>query len=270
MGDSVIVALSGGQDSTLCLAWARQQWKRCRAVIFNYGQRHNEEITAACYIAGMLGVEYELVSSVGVLLGDSPLVDKNKEVEKYDSFQQMQQVIGDRIEHTFVPMRNDLFLTILANRAVVHGTTDIVIGVCADDAANYPDCRSDYLEAKSQAINLALGRKDPDRQIRIIAPLVNLTKREICGFGLSVRECYRAWAYSRTSYEGDFPLGKDHASVLRAQGFEQAGVPDPLVVAWWNRGLLELPNTVNYDVVRQNNRNNGLSIDDLIKLVGAQ
>src|SRR4029077_13417341 len=94
---------------------------------------------------------------VAELAGASPLTNFNEPLEQYSCFEEMEKVIGARVEKTFVPMRNALFLVLAANRAAAKGVGNLVIGVCQMDNANYPDCREAFILAQERAINIALG-----------------------------------------------------------------------------------------------------------------
>ena len=254
VNEKALVVLSGGQDSTTCLFWALRMWGagNVRAVTFDYGQRHRIEIESARKIAYMAGVGLDLVELPGVLIGTSPLTDPHAELERYQDADQMEEVIGDRREATFVPMRNALFLTIAANRAEVWGAPNIVLGVCQMDNANYDDCRQVFLDAAEQYVNTALGhdhRGTP--RIRLLAPLMRLTKADTVKLARTLPGCWQALAHTHTSYDGKFPpTDMNHANVLRAQGFEEAGLPDPLVLRAYDQGLMVLPSSANYDSVR--------------------
>lgn len=240
-----LVVLSGGQDSTTALYWALKKYGygNVVAITFDYGQRHSIEIDAARIIATMAVVPHHLVELGPILAGHSPLTNSNEELETYDNFDAMDKIIGDRIEKTFVPMRNALFLTVAANRAEVLDCDRIVTGVCQQDNANYPDCRQFFISAMELAINYALGRSD----IIIDTPLMNLSKAESIQLAKTLPGCMDAMAYSHTAYDGSYPpISKDHASTLRAQGFLEADTPDPLVVRAWREGLMALPATPNY------------------------
>jgi 7-cyano-7-deazaguanine synthase len=247
-----LVVLSGGQDSTTCLFWAVQRFgkENVVAVTFNYNQRHSIEIDAAKTVAKLADIHYHEVVDIGpILKGTSPLTDPKRQLEQYESFEQMDKIIGDRIETTFVPMRNALFLTLAANRAVVYGCTAMVTGVCQADNANYPDCRQDFITQQEETINVALGVDDFEKPnwISIHTPLMNLAKADSVHLACSTPGAYSALAYSHTAYDGQFPpVGKDHATVLRAHGFEKAGIPDPLVLRAYRLGLMQLPQTQNY------------------------
>lgn len=247
-----LVILSGGQDSTTCLFWAVEEFgvENVHAVTFDYGQRHRIELEAAVRVAQLAGVapRHEFVTIPHVLAGTSPLTDPTVELERYENAEQMDAVIGDRRETTFVPMRNALFLTIAANRAEVLGITSIVLGVCQMDNANYDDCRKVFLQASEQYINTALGHDHRGTPaIRLVAPLLHQTKAQTVWLARTLPGCWDALAYSHTSYDGCYPpTDMNHANVLRAAGFEEAGLPDPLVLRAHREGLMALPNTPNY------------------------
>jgi len=254
-----LVVLSGGQDSTTCLSYAVREFgvKNVRALTIDYGQRHRRELLAAMDVAQLFGIPMPEVLVLGrnILLGTSPLNNPSEKLETYDSFEQMELTIGDRVEKTFVPMRNALFLTIAANRAVVHGASTIYTGVCQADNANYPDCRKVFVSAQQHAINQALGFDDGDpppnaenQMLRIETPLMFMSKAQsiLALISHSAVDFIRL-AWTHTAYDGRYPpVGKDHASVLRAQGFIEANWPDPLVVRACMEGLMELPITPNY------------------------
>jgi 7-cyano-7-deazaguanine synthase len=251
MTTKALVVLSGGQDSTTCLFWAKDNFDEVHAITFNYGQRHIIELESAKKVAEMAGVKsHEIVDVPNCLISTSPLTSDNP-LEKYENAQQMDEVIGNRRELTFVPMRNALFLTIAANRAEALGIPNIVTGVCQMDNANYDDCREIFINATEDYINTALGHDHRGTQpIEIHTPLMHLTKAETVDLALNLEGCYEALAYSHTSYDGKYPpTDNNHANVLRADGFEQAGVPDPLVLRAWCENLMELPDTDNYEDV---------------------
>lgn len=249
-----LVVLSGGQDSVTCLAWAKTNYEEVHAITFDYNQRHKIEIDAALKIGNLFGVKsHEVVQLGPILQGKSPLTDPTKELEKYDTYDQMDKTIGDRRELTFVPMRNALFLTIAANRAEVQGISEIVTGVCQIDGANYDDCREVFIDATERYINVALGHDHRETQeIHIVTPLLNKTKAETVKMALTLPGCWEALAYSHTSYDGCYPpVDGNHANVLRAKGFLEAGYPDPLVIRAWYEGLMDLPDTDNYWWLRE-------------------
>ena len=244
-----LVVLSGGQDSTTCLFWAKQYYDEIHAITFNYGQRHSIELDAAKKVAEMAGVvSHEFVDVPNCLISTSPLTS-GEHLEQYDNAAEMEQIIGERREKTFVPMRNALFLTIAANRAEALEIPHIITGVCQMDNANYDDCRKVFIDATVVYINTALGHdhREGGQKISIITPLMNLTKAETVQLSYQLAGCWDALAYSHTSYAGEYPpIDMNHANVLRAQGFEEAGLPDPLVLRAVDEGLMKIPLTNNY------------------------
>lgn len=253
-----LVVLSGGQDSTTCLYVAKQLFDEVHTVSFDYGQKHRIELDAARKVAAMAGAaSHEIIEIPGILKGRSPLTDPSQKLETYASFEQMDKVIGDRVELTFVPMRNLLFLVLAANRAICMDIRDLVTGICQADNANYPDCRASFAKQTEMAISLALGldRTGMGPLFTVHTPLMYMSKAESVQLALKLPGCMDALAYSHTAYDGNYPpTGSDHASVLRAHGFEEAGVPDPLVVRAWREGLMELPKTSNYEELRNAGR----------------
>lgn len=247
-----LVVLSGGQDSTTCLFIARDIMKKgdeLHAVTFDYNQRHRIEIDSAIMVAQLAHVDsHEVIKVPGCLNSVSPLVS-NTNLERYKDATQMEQVIGNRVELTFVPMRNTLFLTVAFNRAVELGCTTVVTGVCQEDNANYPDCTAAFIAKFEQAANEGLGYQRGDsRYIGIVTPLMYMTKAETCRLAFNLGDdAWTALAHSHTSYDGKYPpTDMNHSNVLRAKGFEDANLPDPLVLRAYREGLMGLPETKNY------------------------
>lgn len=247
-----LVVLSGGQDSTTCLFWAKAHFDEVHAITFDYGQRHSIEIDAARKVADLAEVaSHEVVKVPDCLVSTSPLTSATK-LETYTDAAQMDAEIGTRRELTFVPMRNALFLTIAANRAEAMGAQHLVTGVCQMDNANYDDCREVFVKATEAYINTALGHDHRGTPaITIHTPLMFLDKAATVTLAHSMPACWDALAYSHTSYDGKYPpTGMNHANVLRAFGFAEAGLPDPLVLRAYREGLMELPASKNYNHYR--------------------
>ena len=166
------------------------------------------------------------------------------------SAQQMEEVIGNRIELTFVPMRNMLFFTVAMNRAVALGCDHLVTGICQEDNANYPDCRDIFRKAFISSANYALGTESDVTRVarfQLHAPLMNKSKADTVRMAYDMPDCWHALAFTHTSYDGNYPpTDMNHANVLRAKGFEDAGLPDPLVLRAHQEGLMPLPSTANY------------------------
>lgn len=252
MTSKALVILSGGQDSTTCLFWAKKHYDEVHAITFHYGQRHSIEIDAAIKVAEMAGVaSHEIVPVPNCLISASPLTS-GAALEQYENPEQMEATIGNRRELTFVPMRNALFLTLAANRAEALGIPNLVTGVCQMDNANYDDCRAVFIEAAARYINTALGHDHRNTPaITIETPLMYLDKAASVLLARQLPGCWEALAYSHTSYDGKYPpVDMNHANVLRADGFAKSGFPDPLVERAWREGRMLLPDTANYDALR--------------------
>lgn len=245
--EKAVVVLSGGQDSTTCLFLAKDAGMEVHAVTFDYNQRHRIEVQAARKIAALANVySHEVIELGPILKGTSPLVNTGTELEQYVDHQSL----PGGVEKTFVPMRNQLFLTIAANRAFVLGAKVLITGLCEEDFGGYPDCRRAFVDVLEQACNLGTftyetpGTPGP---LEIRTPLMSLTKRETVSLAMGLPGCYEALAWSHTGYDGAYPpTGHDHATLLRAKGFEEAGIPDPLMLRAYLDGLVEMPGSWNY------------------------
>lgn len=241
--DTAVVVLSGGQDSTTCLFQARQVCTHVHAVTFDYGQRHRRELLAASRVARFANVDSHevIVLPPGILHSTSPLVS-NAPLEQYET---PADLPGTGIEKTFVPMRNQLFLTLAANRAVELNARYLVTGVCQEDFGGYPDCRRSFIDLLQSTINESLD--GTGHTIEVKTPLMYLSKAEAVRLACSMPDCWEALAFSHTSYDGSYPpTGHDHATLLRAKGFEEANVPDPLVLRAVSEHKMPVPATRNY------------------------
>lgn len=231
-----LVILSGGQDSTTCLFWAIAQGWDVYAVTFDYGQKHAIEIQSAIKIAQLAGIadKHEIISLGPILAGTSPLTNPEMELEQYRGH----SALPGGLEKTFVPMRNQLFITLAANRAYVLGAQILVTGVCQEDSGGYPDCRRGFIDYLTKTINAGTftGEDGTLGPIRIETPLMNMTKAESVELAMELSGCYEALAYTHTAYDGRYPpTGSDHATLLREKGFAEADIPDPL----WLRYAVE-------------------------------
>ncbi len=214
-----VVLLSGGLDSATTLAIAKGQGFECHALSLSYGQRHSAELLAAERVASSIGVEEHRIIPIALdVFGGSALTDMSIAVPEQ---------MGTGIPVTYVPARNTIFLSLALGWAEVLGVRDIFIGVNAVDYSGYPDCRPEFLQAYETMANLATKAGVEGASIKIHAPLVHLTKAEIIrqGIGLGVDyaatiSCYQAASDGRA-------CGVCDSCRLRAQGFKDAGVPDP-------------------------------------------
>lgn len=244
------VVFSGGQDSTTCLFWALQRYDEVAAVTFDYGQRHHTEIDSAIKIARRAGIKkHEVIKlSPATLRSASPLTSDNH-LEQYN-----EGALPGGLENTFVPMRNQTFLTIAAAEAYRNGHVNLITGTCEEDFGGYPDCRRVFIDAIEAACNLGTftGEDGSLPSLKILTPLMHLTKAQSVQLSISLGwDCWRALAYSHTAYDGAFPpTGNDHATLLRAKGFEEHGTPDPLILRAIIVAGMDVPESDNYKLTR--------------------
>ena len=215
--DAAVVLLSGGQDSTTCLAWALARFARVEAVTIDYGQRHRIELQSAARIAAAVGVPQRVVPCDSfAALGGNALTGGEAVASGVRA--------DTNLPNTFVPGRNLVFLTLAAAYAWQLGISELVTGVCQTDYSGYPDCRQDTMEALQEAL-----RRGVDAPFTIHTPLMHLTKAQTIGM---LRELGRLdlLALSHTCYNGSVPpCATCPACVLRAKGFAEAGIADPLM-----------------------------------------
>lgn len=245
----VLVLLSGGQDSTTCLAWARNTYPEARihALTAFYAQRHGAEVVAATEIAELLGCHSHRIVDLSGALGasDSALLAKSTTELRGDGGL-VDDAMPQGLPTSFVPGRNLVFLAVAGAQAAALGCGSIVTGVCQTDYSGYPDCRADFIDAMSGAINEAMP--SALRPILIETPLMRLTKAETVALmvGLAHRELgrvgkpgsfrdtnvWRALARSVTCYHGQHPgCGTCPSCALRVKGFSEAGALDPQLEA---------------------------------------
>ena len=214
-----VVLLSGGLDSATALAIAREQGFACHALSLDYGQRHQAELEAARRVARELGVvEHKVLPLSLDAIGGSALTDLSIQVPEEQ---------GEGIPVTYVPARNTVFLSLALGWAEVLGARDLFVGVNAVDYSGYPDCRPEYLEAFERLANLATKAGVEGGHFHIHAPLVHMSKAEIIREGARLGVDY---ALTVSCYQADREgraCGRCDSCRLRAQGFAEAGIPDP-------------------------------------------
>jgi len=212
-----LVVLSGGQDSTTCLFWAKKNFLEVETITFDYGQRHKIELKAAIKISEIAKVKNRVISinTFGELGGNALTGEEEVEATSEDG----------ELPNTFVPGRNLVFLTFAAAYAHQKGIQHIVTGVCQTDYSGYPDCRQNTIDALQVTINLGM-----ESQVKIHTPLMWMTKAETVHLAKEV-EALDAMAWSHTCYNGLIPpCEKCPACELRKKGFDDAGIEDPLIV----------------------------------------
>lgn len=222
--------LSGGQDSTTCLFWAKERFGTVHAVAFDYGQRHRSELEAAREIAELADVELAFLE-LGVLsqLGGSSLVRSSEELSS-DGGLEDREVEGG-LPNTFVPGRNLLFLSVAAAYAVQKGCRHLVVGVSETDYSGYPDCRQLFLEHMVTVIEAAMPSSTGPWVIE--APLLNKDKSATVLMARRLGPaCWKSLGLSVTCYQGLRPgCGECPSCKLREAGFEVAGLDDPALGA---------------------------------------
>ena len=221
---TAIVLLSGGLDSTTCLAIAKDEGFTPIALSFRYGQRHNGELECAAAIARSAGVEHLIADIDLAAFGGSALVDESLEVPKHES---VDDLSADSVPITYVPARNTIFLSFAIAVAETRGAHDVFIGVNAVDYSGYPDCRPEFITAFEEMANLATREGIEGGRLRIRTPLLDLTKAEIIQLGLSLGVDYGVTMSCYDPAADGGACGHCDACLLRARGFADAAVGDP-------------------------------------------
>ena len=219
-----VVLVSGGMDSAVVLAIARERGFAVHALSVRYGQRHTSELDAADRVARALGAAAHKTVHVDLRsIGGSALTEDGIAVPTDDDGHE----IGVGIPSTYVPARNTIMLSVALGWSEVLGGTDLFCGVNAVDYSGYPDCRPEFIDGFEQLANLATKAGVEGSRFRVHAPLMRMSKADIVREGLRLGvdfsqtvSCYQADADGRACRHCD-------ACRLRAQGFDEAGVPDP-------------------------------------------
>jgi 7-cyano-7-deazaguanine synthase len=219
-----VALASGGLDSSTVMALALRQGFDVYALSFDYGQRHRQELQAAQRVTQSLGIKNHIIAKIDLrAFGGSALtaeieVPKNRDAEH----------IPAGIPVTYVPARNTIFLSFALGWCEVLEAEDIFIGVNAVDYSGYPDCRPEFLKSFEQLANLATkAGVEGAARYRIHAPLLHMSKAEIIRAGIEAGVNY---ALTHSCYDPSpegMACGACDSCILRRQGFEQAGIPDP-------------------------------------------
>lgn len=210
-----LVLLSGGQDSTTCLYWAKTQFSNVEAIGFDYGQKHIREIDQAKLIAEKAGVKFTVVDLKGVF-GGSSLVNHTDTNEPHP--------VRRDLPSSFTAGRNMVFLGIAAGYAFNNGLQALVTGVCQTDYSGYPDCRREFVDSMEDTIALAL-----DSRVRIYTPLMYKNKAETWLMAKELNILDVIINDTMTDYNGnihanEWGMGAEDnpASILRAKGYREA------------------------------------------------
>jgi 7-cyano-7-deazaguanine synthase len=219
-----VVLLSGGLDSYTAAAMAKADGFALHALTIFYGQRHAREVESARAVAKALGVvrHQELTVDLRAIGGSS--LTSGEDVPRD------RDLAAADIPSTYVPARNTVFLALALGWAEVLGARDLVIGVNALDYSGYPDCRPEFVRAFEALANLATRAGVEGARFRVHTPLISLTKARIIARGVALgldygltHSCYDPTSAGR-------PCGRCDSCVLRARGFAEAGLPDPLLL----------------------------------------
>ena len=222
-----VVLLSGGLDSTTTLAIAQAEGFTPYALSFRYGQRHLVELESAQRVAAVMGVAEHLIADIDLRRFGGSALTADIPVPKDQPLATM--AVG--IPITYVPARNTIFLSFALAWAEVLGASDLFIGVNALDYSGYPDCRPEYLAAYEQMANLATAAGVEGRQhLQIHTPLIALTKGQIIQRGLALGIDYGLTSSCYDPGTAGHPCGHCDSCRLRAKGFAEAGVADPLLI----------------------------------------
>ena len=218
-----VVLVSGGLDSTTCLAIAREQDFDLYALTLNYGQRHDHELNSARMIVDFFNIHDHSIIDIDLAqFGGSALTDQIDVPKKRDLSDM------DEITVTYVPARNTVFLSLALAWAEVLGSFDIFIGVNALDYSGYPDCRPEYISSFEKTANLATKAGVSGSSFKIHTPLIDMTKSEIIKVGLDLGVDYSLTSSCYDPDQEGNPCGLCDACYLRLKGFKETGITDPL------------------------------------------
>ena len=223
MSKRAIVLLSGGLDSTTCLAWAIREGFACHTLAIDYGQRHRVELDAAARLAAALGVTDHRVVRVDLrAIGGSALTADVAVPKGRDEAD-----MAAAIPVTYVPARNSMFLCVALGFAETVGATELVAGMNALDYSGYPDCRPEFVRAFETMANLATRAGVEGARFTVHTPLMQLDKAGIIGLGTSLGVDYAATHSCYDPSPAGLACGACDSCLLRAKGFRDAGIRDP-------------------------------------------
>jgi len=221
-----IIALSGGMDSCVTAAIAKQEYDELFALHANYGQRtQNRELKAYNEVADYYGIKKKLVVNLNHLveIGGSSLTDKNIEVSEADLSNKENLPTGKQVPTSYVPFRNSNILSACVSWAEVINAEAIFIGAVYEDSSGYPDCRPEFYKAFEKVIDI--GTK-PSTKIKILTPVINFSKDEIVKKGIELNApLHLTWSCYK---DEEIACGVCDSCALRLRGFQKAGIEDPI------------------------------------------
>lgn len=212
-----LVVFSGGQDSTTCLGWAKNNFDYVETITFDYGQKHKVEIEQAAQIAKLLNVNNTLLNiNAFTQLNDSALINSNLDISSSHENHK-------NLPSSFVPNRNAIFFTLAHAFAQKQNIDNIIIGINQTDISGYPDCREDFILSLSKTLNLG-----SESNIQFHYPLINLTKAETFEMSKKENVLDLVLEYSHTCYNGNHTLkfdwgygcGECPSCLIRKEGWD--------------------------------------------------
>ncbi len=225
--DPAVILLSGGLDSATVLALAVREGYACHALSFRYGQRHAIELDRAAAIARLHGAIRHVVLDIDLRQFGGSALTAEIDVPKARSL----EAIGQGIPPTYVPARNTVFLSLALAWAETLGASDVFIGVNALDYSGYPDCRPEYIAAFERMANLATrAGVEGGKRLRVHTPLIEMTKAAIIRKGAELGVDFTLTLSCYDPQPWGVPCGSCDACLLRAKGFDEAGIADPAAI----------------------------------------
>ena len=223
MNMKAVLLVSGGLDSTTCLAIAREQDFDLYALTINYGQRHDHELNSAKMVVDFYSIQDHSIIDIDLRqFGGSALTDQIDVPKNRDPSEMVD------IPATYVPARNTVFLSLALAWAETLGSSDIFIGVNALDYSGYPDCRPEYISSFERTANLATKAGATGSTFKIHTPLINMTKSDIIKTGIKLGVDYSLTSSCYDPNENGDPCGNCDSCYLRLKGFKEANAKDPL------------------------------------------
>ena len=225
--EKAVVLLSGGLDSSTVLAIAKSNGYEIYALSFSYGQRHKVELDQAKQVAESIGVKEHVIADIDLRRFGGSALTADIDVPK----ERVTEEMSEGVPITYVPARNTIFLSFALAWAEVLGSSDIFIGVNALDYSGYPDCRPEYIEAYEKMSNLATKAGVEGRQkLKIHTPLIALSKAQIVQKGTELGVDYSITSSCYDPGPTGSPCGRCDSCQLRAKGFAEVGMEDPLIM----------------------------------------